>query len=149
MDDEEAELRNPFPAPPALYARYTQHNLDLLALLRERIQDSNIDDVDLAKQDEILVDQQDLPDWPLAQLEKPRADWIVQDGFYNVYGDTWFVRPTCSISPPGLSHRTYVAQRDTTNTCRGRRRTALSSRPIYRSVHFPRNTCHKYILTRI
>jgi mediator of RNA polymerase II transcription subunit 7 len=89
MDDEqEAELRNPFPSPPSHYTNYTTHNLKLLSLLRERapgLQDEKI------HQHELLSDQSDVPDWPLAQLEKPRVDWIVEDGQYSVFGDTWFV----------------------------------------------------------
>ncbi|KAG5729582.1 hypothetical protein E4T56_gene5165, partial [Termitomyces sp. T112] len=33
MDDEEAELRNPFPSPPSHYTNYSSRNLRLLALL--------------------------------------------------------------------------------------------------------------------
>ena len=39
MDDQEAELRNPFPSPPAYYTRYTTQNLQLLATLKERERD--------------------------------------------------------------------------------------------------------------
>jgi mediator of RNA polymerase II transcription subunit 7 len=89
MDEEEAELRNPFPSPPSHYTNYTAHNLNLWALLKERTSDA-----DHATQNEhdILSDQTDLPSWSLAQLEKPRVDWIIEDGHYNVFGDTWFVR---------------------------------------------------------
>ena len=89
MDEEEAELRNPFPAPPSHYTKYTTHNLDLLRLLRERAGDQDLAQVN---QHEALSDQADVPDWPLAQLEKPRVDWILEDGYYTVFGDTWFVR---------------------------------------------------------
>jgi len=30
-----------------------------------------------------------VPDWPLEDLEKPRVDWIIQDGEYAVFGDLW------------------------------------------------------------
>lgn len=89
MDDDEAELRNPFPSPPSHYTKYTSHNLNLLALLKDRVPDT-----DLAfNQHEILKDQTDVPDWPLTQLEKPRVDWILkeQEPFYDVFGDRWFV----------------------------------------------------------
>ena len=99
MDDEETELRNPFPSPPSLYQNYTSHNLKLLALLRERaaegetsIEGGPSDVHDVARQREVLSDQEDIPDWPLVQLEKPRVDWIVEEGQYNVFGDAWFVR---------------------------------------------------------
>ena len=89
MEDEEAELRNPFPSPPSHYANYTSQNLALLALLKERTTDV---DSSAVNEHKILSDQSDLPPWSLLQLEKPRVDWIVEDGHYNVFGDTWFVR---------------------------------------------------------
>lgn len=89
MDDDEAELRNPFPSPPSQYLKYTSHNLRLLSLLKARAADgSNAGD----EQHVVLADQKDVPDWPLTQLEKPRVDWMLEDGSYNVFGDTWFVR---------------------------------------------------------
>ena len=89
MDEEEAELRNPFPSPPSHYTNYTNHNLDLLRLLRERVGDGDLSQVN---QYEVLSDQTDVPDFPLVQLEKPRVDWILEEGQYTVFGDTWFVR---------------------------------------------------------
>lgn len=88
-DDEEAELRNPFPSPPSHYTNYTAHNLNLLSLYKERTADTDASELD---QQKILSDQTDVPEWPLVQLEKPRVDWILEDGYYNVFGDTWFVR---------------------------------------------------------
>ncbi|KAJ3989580.1 MED7 protein-domain-containing protein [Lentinula detonsa] len=90
MDDDDAELRNPFPSPPSHYTKYTSHNLHLLDLLKERVPDT-----DLAfNQHEILKDQTDVPDWPLTQLEKPRVDWILKgdEPYYDVFGDRWFVK---------------------------------------------------------
>jgi mediator of RNA polymerase II transcription subunit 7 len=88
-DTQEAELRNPFPSPPSHYTNYTAHNLQLLSLLRERAEGQYASE---STQIEILSDQNDVPDWPLASLEKPRVDWIREEGSYNVFGDTWFVR---------------------------------------------------------
>ncbi|KAG5718159.1 Mediator of RNA polymerase II transcription subunit 7 [Termitomyces sp. T112] len=92
MDDEEAELRNPFPSPPSHYTNYSSRNLRLLALLRERA--PNQSDVNQYEQHGILSDQTDVPDWPLTQLEKPRVDWILEepDAYYDVFGDRWFVK---------------------------------------------------------
>ncbi|KAG6867913.1 hypothetical protein C0993_009543 [Termitomyces sp. T159_Od127] len=89
MDDEEAELRNPFPSPPSHYTKYSSHNLRLLALLRERAPDQPD-----ANQHQVLSDQSDVPDWSLTQLEKPRVDWILEepDAYYDVFGDRWFVK---------------------------------------------------------
>lgn len=89
MDEEEAELRNPFPSPPSHYTKYTSHNLKLLALLHERSPDAP--DIN---QHEVLADQTDVPDWPLIHLEKPRVDWILEEpeAYYDVFGDRWFVR---------------------------------------------------------
>jgi mediator of RNA polymerase II transcription subunit 7 len=92
MDDDEAELRNPFPSPPSHYTNYTNHNVKLLRLLQERSRDLPSSEIN---QHEILSDQRDVPEWPLlTQLEKPRVDWILEDpeGYYEVFGDRWFVR---------------------------------------------------------
>ena len=90
MDEEETELRNPFPSPPSHYQNYTAHNLKLLSLLRERAEPEGID-LSNVNQHAILSDQSDVPEWPLAQLEKPRVDWILEEGHYTVFGDTWQV----------------------------------------------------------
>ena len=90
MEEEEAELRNPFPSPPSHYNNYTLHNLKLLAFLKEQVADQNVH-LRTVNQHEILSDQADVPSWSLVQLEKPRVDWILEEGHYNVFGDTWFV----------------------------------------------------------
>ncbi|OSC97235.1 hypothetical protein PYCCODRAFT_1377608 [Trametes coccinea BRFM310] len=107
MDDEETELRNPFPSPPSHYTRYTDHNLRLLKLLRERLGE----DADLysINQYEVLSDQTDVPDWPLAQLEKPRVDWILEEGYYTVFGDTWFVKEKIPSLAELGGHQLYPA----------------------------------------
>ncbi|KAL0578502.1 hypothetical protein V5O48_003495 [Marasmius crinis-equi] len=89
MEEEEAELRNPFPSPPSHYNNYTTHNLNLLALLKERAQDPYT-----TNQQQVLNDQNDLPDWPLVSLEKPRVDWILEDEepYYDVFGERWYVK---------------------------------------------------------
>ena len=97
MDEEEAELRNPFPSPPSHYTRYTSHNIELLTLLHQRTPAPSE-----ANQYEVLADQSDVPDWPLIQLEKPRVDWILDEPepYYDVYGDRWFVRSSFFPSIP-------------------------------------------------
>lgn len=85
MDDDDQELRNPFPSPPSHYTNFTTHNLNLLALLKERAGEETVDE------HHVLADQSNLPPWSLRQLEKPRVDWILEDGQYTVFGDTWFV----------------------------------------------------------
>ncbi|EEB87512.1 hypothetical protein MPER_15115, partial [Moniliophthora perniciosa FA553] len=87
MDEEEAELRNPFPSPPSHYTKYTAHNLSLLSLLKERAEDPLT-----VNQHQVLSDQTDIPEWPLVQLEKPRVDWILEEdeAYYDVFGDRWY-----------------------------------------------------------
>ncbi|ESK98100.1 mediator subunit med7 [Moniliophthora roreri MCA 2997] len=89
MDEEEAELRNPFPSPPSHYTKYTTHHLSLLSLLKDRAQD-----LSTANQHQVLIDQTDIPEWPLVQLEKPRVDWILdeEEAYYDVFGDRWYVK---------------------------------------------------------
>lgn len=92
MDDEEdVTLANPFPSPPSHYAKYTAHNLRLLALIRERSRVSSGEPIEVPEQQKALSDQQDVPEWQLTQLEKPRVDWIRDEGYYTVFGQTWKV----------------------------------------------------------
>ncbi|KAG6326177.1 hypothetical protein ID866_12912, partial [Astraeus odoratus] len=104
--EEEAELRNPFPSPPSHYANYTSHNLKLLETLKQRVQDAGVE-FSGVNQYELLVDQSDVPPWPLAQLEKPRVDWILEEGYYNVFGDTWFVKETIPSLADLGGHQLY------------------------------------------
>lgn len=104
MEEEEAELRNPFPSPPSHYKNYTNHNIQLLSLLRERIGDA---DLSAVNQYEVLADQQDVPEWPLAQLEKPRVDWIMEEGHYSVFGETWYVSEPKSRCLNSKQRRVY------------------------------------------
>ena len=90
-DEQETELRNPFPSPPSHYQNHTSHNLHLLALLKERTANKFDEERAHVDQREVLADQKDVPDSPLTQLEKPRVDWILEAGHYAVFGDTWFV----------------------------------------------------------
>ncbi|KAL1749016.1 MED7 protein-domain-containing protein [Schizophyllum fasciatum] len=121
-DGEDAELQSPFPAPPAHYARYTTHNLRLLALMRERAQADDADEVArpaegalvppiedptqaAVAQFKLLQDQTDLPDFPLYQLEKPRVDWIEEDNTFTVFGETWPIKNTkiMSLAEAGIA----------------------------------------------
>ncbi|ETW87099.1 hypothetical protein HETIRDRAFT_468899 [Heterobasidion irregulare TC 32-1] len=105
-DEQETELRNPFPSPPSHYMNYTNHNLKLLALLRERVPEIENSDIN---QRDVLSDQNDVPDWPLIQLEKPRVDWILEEGHYNVFGDTWFLKETIPSLAEMGGHQLYPA----------------------------------------
>ncbi|KAF9056563.1 MED7 protein-domain-containing protein [Panaeolus papilionaceus] len=106
MDEETTELRNPFPSPPSHYTKFTSHNLNLLALLKERSPDYQN-----ANQYDVLNDQSDIPDWPLTQLEKPRVDWILEepDAYFDVYGDRWFVKDTIPSLAEVGGHQLYPA----------------------------------------
>ncbi|KAH9921807.1 uncharacterized protein B0H18DRAFT_1020293 [Fomitopsis serialis] len=98
-DDEETELRNPFPSPPSHYTKYTTHNLNLLGLLHERFEDTDLSTVN---QYEELKDQTDVPDWPLSGLDTGR-------GHYTVFGDTWFVKETIPSLAELGGHQLYPA----------------------------------------
>jgi mediator of RNA polymerase II transcription subunit 7 len=135
-DEQEAELRNPFPSPPSHYVNYTTHNLKLLSLFRERSEGQNTSEV---MQNVILSDQTDVPEWPLTSLEKPRVDWIREEGYYNVFGDTWFVRlsrhPTVNV----IHITRLIAQGDVPISWRGGRSSAIprGSRCRYDAVGLP------------
>ena len=90
------EIVNPFPSPPSHYRHYTEHNLKLLDLLRARTS-TNVHDAILPEtQQQTLSDQNQVPPWDLAILEKPRADWIIEQGGYETFGDFWPVWATQS-----------------------------------------------------
>ncbi|KAH8835784.1 MED7 protein-domain-containing protein [Flagelloscypha sp. PMI_526] len=92
--DDDGELRNPFPSPPSHYHKYTSNNLRLLALLKER-----------RNKPKFSMANPDVPDWSLAQLEKPRIDWILEDEppRFSVFGDTWFLdEKVMSLKEHGL-----------------------------------------------
>lgn len=126
MDDDDAELRNPFPSPPSHYIKYAPHNLKLLALLRERVPDPSDPTVN---QYEVLSDQTDIPDWPLTQLEKPRVDWILEepDAYYDVFGDRWFVRRIFFALASPFNNMHTVGERKNPFVGRARRKSTLSS----------------------
>lgn len=116
--DEESELRNPFPSPPSHYTRYSDHNLKLLALLRARQHASAGESEQLPSattQVELIKDETDVPEWPLEELEKPRVDWILEDGEYVVFGEPWQV----GLLKPLLQRSCHVS-----DICR--RRTTVS-----------------------
>ncbi|KZT08194.1 uncharacterized protein LAESUDRAFT_724208 [Laetiporus sulphureus 93-53] len=106
MEEEEAELRNPFPSPPSHYTKYTTHNLYLLELLRER---AGSVDLSTVNQYELLSGQMDVPEWPLVQLEKPRVDWIVEDGHYTVFGENWPIKEGIPSLAELGGHQLYPA----------------------------------------
>ncbi|KAF8560190.1 hypothetical protein OG21DRAFT_1451999 [Imleria badia] len=112
MEEEETELRNPFPSPPSHYANYTTHNLRLLHLLRDRLKDQDVD-ISTVNQHDLLSDQTDIPPWPLTQLEKPRVDWILEEGHYDVFGDMWFVKETIPSLADLGGHQLYPADPST------------------------------------
>ncbi|KZT63610.1 hypothetical protein DAEQUDRAFT_733615 [Daedalea quercina L-15889] len=104
--EEETELQNPFPSPPSHYTKYTTHNLNLLELLRERVGGADLSTVN---QYEVLKDQTNVPEWSLIQLEKPRVDWILEEGQYTVFGDTWFVKENIPSLEELGGHQLYPA----------------------------------------
>ena len=116
MDEETNELRNPFPSPPSHYTRYTQHNLKLLGLLKERAGSTSEQQQQVPNQHLVLSDQKDVPEWDLTLLEKPRVDWILEEpnAYYDVYGDRWFVRPTTSTWLAILLSNNLAGERNNT-----------------------------------
>ncbi|KAG8775647.1 Mediator of RNA polymerase II transcription subunit 7 [Ceratobasidium sp. 428] len=99
--DEPTEIQSTFPAPPAHYLRYTNANLQLLAQLKEKLgpnapsfhpasEDLPYPDVQAVRQQHaLLTDAHDVPDWDLLELQRPRADWIVEEGGYSTFGEQW------------------------------------------------------------
>ncbi|GAA5877842.1 hypothetical protein JCM3774_000193 [Rhodotorula dairenensis] len=68
-----------FPAPPVFYHRYTDHNLAL------------------SDREHLIADVPGEPHpFPRRHLDPPDVDWIVHDGSYSVFGETW---PVNEVSP--------------------------------------------------
>jgi len=95
MDDAEAAernqaLKNPFPKPPSHWALYTNDNLQLLELLKRRLQaEKTITDAPFqVDQVALLHDEPSLPSFSLLELEPPRLDWIYEKGEYTTFGET-------------------------------------------------------------
>ncbi|KAG8745297.1 Mediator of RNA polymerase II transcription subunit 7 [Ceratobasidium sp. 414] len=99
--DEPTEIQSTFPAPPAHYLRYADTNIQLLAQLKEKLgpntpsshpasEDSPYPDLQAVRQQHaLLAGAHDVPDWDLLELQRPRADWIVEEGGYSTFGDQW------------------------------------------------------------
>ncbi|KAI6031580.1 hypothetical protein BKA83DRAFT_4202497 [Pisolithus microcarpus] len=85
--------------------KYTSHNLKLLETLKERVKDTA--DIASVDQHDVLSDLTDIPPWPLVQLEKPRVDWILDEGRYSVFGETWFVKETIPSLAELGGHQLY------------------------------------------
>jgi mediator of RNA polymerase II transcription subunit 7 len=99
MDDEALENASTFPPPPPHHIKFTSHNLRLLSLLQQHDATSTsspqlTSSADYkGKQREVLLEEEDVPDWDLRQeLLPPRVDWIVEDGGYEAFGDYFPVR---------------------------------------------------------
>jgi hypothetical protein len=148
--DEPTEIQSTFPAPPAHYLRYTNSNLQLLAQLKEKLgleapsyhptaEDSPYPDVQAIRQQHtLLADAHDVPDWDLLELQKPRADWIVEEGGYSTFGDQWQVKSYLH-SPQRTSSDILVcvAARATANGRRNRDAPSIPSRPKHRPPTTP------------
>ncbi|QRV86504.1 mediator complex subunit Med7 [Ceratobasidium sp. AG-Ba] len=99
--DEPTEIQSTFPAPPAHYLRYTNANLQLLAQLKDKLgpdspsyhpasTDAPYPDVQAIRQQHaLLTGAHDVPDWDLLELQRPRVDWIVEEGGYSTFGQEW------------------------------------------------------------
>ncbi|KAG9096871.1 Mediator of RNA polymerase II transcription subunit 7 [Ceratobasidium sp. 370] len=125
--DEPTEIQSTFPAPPAHYLRYTGTNLQLLAQLKEKLgpntpsfhpasEDSPYPDLHAVRQQHaLLAGAHDVPDWDLLELQRPRADWIVEEGGYSTFGDQWQALEELGMrqlypADPNVDRRPYLQQ---------------------------------------
>lgn len=95
---EMEEIANPFTFPPSQYRLYTKRNLILLELLRSRSGTKLHDEIPPEEQQRLLADQgEPAVEWNLTHLERPRLDWIEEDGGYEAFGEFW---PVCDAIAP-------------------------------------------------
>ncbi|KAG8905354.1 Mediator of RNA polymerase II transcription subunit 7 [Tulasnella sp. 403] len=112
MSFDIAEVVNPFPSPPDRYKLFTDKNIELLRLLRERTGTTVHDPLpEDTSQVEILHDQpHDGITDDLLILEKPRLDWIVEGGRFDMYADVWKIVDGQPIVPDKKASNYLVAQ---------------------------------------
>lgn len=66
-----------FPPPPAIYKQYTAENVARLEQYRS-----------------LKGKERETGDWDdVRDLEKPRADWVAEEGGWGCYGKRYAVRP--------------------------------------------------------
>jgi len=81
-----------FPAPPERFKAFTETNLNLLKLLRERTNTSEGQALpEGTSQAEVLNDQaaDSIPAFELTDLEKPHVDWVVEGGRFDMFSNPW------------------------------------------------------------
>ncbi|KAG8987911.1 Mediator of RNA polymerase II transcription subunit 7 [Tulasnella sp. JGI-2019a] len=108
-----------YPIPPERFKSFTDANLNLLKLVRERTQTTLHEPLpEGTNQADILNDQppESIPDLDVTVLEPPRLDWIIEGGRFEMYKDPWPIvngRPTIPEinmqdtvpRPPGVDQR--------------------------------------------
>jgi len=83
-----------FPAPPERFKAFTETNLNLLKLLRERTNTSEGQALpEGTSQAEVLNDQaaDSIPAFELTDLEKPHVDWVVEGGRFDMFSNPWAI----------------------------------------------------------
>ncbi|KAG8863077.1 Mediator of RNA polymerase II transcription subunit 7 [Tulasnella sp. 330] len=108
-----------YPVPPARFKSFTDANLKHLKLVRERTRTTIHEPLpEGTTQADILNDQppESIPDFDVSVLERPRIDWILEGGRFEMFNDPWPIyegRPTLPEPtmpdvvprPPGVDQR--------------------------------------------
>jgi len=84
QDQEEVEnAASIYPAPPNVYKRFTNRNLALAKIAKEK--------GSIEKED--LVQGETVPSFDLTTLvDPPNIDWIVEEGKWSAFGQEFYVR---------------------------------------------------------
>ncbi|KAG8980952.1 hypothetical protein FRB90_007374, partial [Tulasnella sp. 427] len=84
------EVDNPFPRPPERFRLFTDLNVALLKTLRERSGTQVHEPLPEGQSQEAILEGENLEGVPedLAELERPRVDWVVEGGHFEVF-EVW------------------------------------------------------------
>ncbi|KIO20436.1 hypothetical protein M407DRAFT_245795 [Tulasnella calospora MUT 4182] len=85
------EVDNPFPRPPERFKLFTDRNVSLLKTLRERTDTQVHDPLPEGQSQDDILEGENLEGVAedLIELERPRVDWVVEAGQFDVFGK-WY-----------------------------------------------------------
>lgn len=90
QQQETLEVGSTFPAPPNYFKYFTNSNLQVLNDIPHDLPNDFLSYQSFIKNNVVEYDHQSLENVDLRKvLNKPRLDWIEDDGYYTVFGDYW------------------------------------------------------------
>lgn len=99
------EVDNPFPRPPDRFKLFTDRNVSLLKTLRERSGTQVHDPLPEGQTQEEILEGENIEGVAevLIELERPRVDWVVEGGQFEVFGKWYDVSACLLLNEPRRS----------------------------------------------